>query len=52
MSMIAQKNTQQQKGPESILIYMGLAFFFVDLLMLLLLVILQWEIDANGYCGE
>jgi len=45
--MIAQKNTQQQKGPESIFIYMGLGFLFVDLLMLIMLFLFSWEINSN-----
>ena len=45
--MIAQKNTQQQKGPESIFIYMGLVFLFVDFLMLILFLIFSWEINSN-----
>ena len=45
--MIAQKNTQQQKGHETIFIYMGLVFFLVDLLMLIMLVIFSWEINSS-----
>ena len=44
--MIAQK-TQQQKGPETIFVYMGVIFLFVDLLMLILLFLFSWEINSN-----
>ena len=47
MSMIAQKNTQQQKGPESIFVYMGLIFLLVDLLMLIMLILFRWEINSS-----
>jgi len=47
MSVIAAKKAEQEKGPESIFLYMGLTFGIVIILELFLFFIFSWEISVS-----
>ena len=47
MSVIAAKKAEQEKGPESIFLYMGLTFGIVIILELFLFLIFSWELSLS-----
>jgi hypothetical protein len=47
MSVIAAKKAEQEKGPESIFLYMGLTFGIIIILELFLFFIFSWEVSQS-----
>lgn len=47
MSVIAAKKAEQEKGPESIFLYMGLTFGIVIIFELFLFLIFSWELSLS-----